>query len=362
MRTLSTDEQEDRKRRLLRVIIHQFIKTGKPVGSAFLAGEARLGLSPATLRAIMGDLEQEGYLTHPHTSAGRVPTDKAYRHHVDSLVELQHVAVREEERLRREYESRVREIEDVMSSTTRTLSALSRYTGFALSPPMDEARLRHAELIVLDKRRLLAVLVSDTGVVKHRAVVFEEPYPRDLVAPLARLLNENLRGRPFSEVGDSLVDHLERLYQRQLDVLALARRLARQAFVSDDEAQVYVEGAGNVLSLPDFGSQEQVRALAHLLDEKKALGDLLREDLVQSRQPGPLVRVRIGSENRSPGLKNLSVVSSSYTVKGRMVGVVGIIGPRRMEYSRMMALVSQAAEQVSRHLARWTGDEQEEAP
>src|SRR5689334_15111791 len=130
MRSLSAFEQEDRKRKLLHAIIHEFIKTGKPVGSVFLAEQYKLDLSSATIRNVMADLEAEGFLTHPHTSAGRVPTDKAYRFYVDSLVELQRLAHLEEERIRSDYEARIREIEHLLSSTSKTLSVLSSYTGF----------------------------------------------------------------------------------------------------------------------------------------------------------------------------------------------------------------------------------------
>ncbi len=357
MRTLSTIEQEERKRRLLQAVIHQHIKTGKPVGSAFIAGRKELDLSPATIRNIMGELEREGFLTHPHTSAGRVPTDKAYRFYVDSLVELQHLAIKEEERIRREHEARVREVEELMLSTSKTLSVLSNFTGFVTSPGIDQSRLQHMELIPLDERRLLAVLVSDAGVVKHRQVTFDGPYPRELLEPLERMLNDRLRGQPFGRVRETLLDHIEALHQRQIDLMEFARHVTEEAFASGDVGDIYLEGAGNILSLPDFSGQEDLRQLVHLLDEKRALGDLIREDMaepgVSARFPG--VRVKIGSENRSPDLKNLSLISSSYTIGARRVGVLGIIGPKRMEYSRMISLVNLMAQAVTGALNRMVG-------
>lgn len=357
MRTLSPIEQEDRKRRLLQAVIHQFIKTGKPVGSAFLAGGAAVDLSPATIRNVMGDLEREGYLTHPHTSAGRVPTDKAYRFYVDNLVELQKLAIKEEDRIRQEYESRIREIEELMLSTSKTLSVLSNYTGFVTSPGIDQSRLQHMELIPLDERRLLAVMVSDTGVVKHRQVAFDGPYPRELLEPLERTLNERLRGQPFLRVRETLLDHIEAIHKRQMDMLEFARRVTDVAFALGDVGEIYLEGTGNILSLPEFSGQEDLRQLVHLLDEKRALGDLLREDLAVGGAPTrfPVVKVKIGAENRSPDLKNVSLISSCYTIGHRQVGVLGIIGPKRMEYSRMMNLVNQMAQAVTGALNRMVG-------
>ncbi len=357
MRTLSTSEQEERKRRLLQAVIHQFIKTGKPVGSAFLAGGRSLDLSPATIRNVMGELEREGYLTHPHTSAGRVPTDKAYRFYVDSLVELQRLAIKEEERIRQEHESRIREINELMLSTSKTLSVLSNYTGFVTAPGIDQSRLQHMELIPLDAHRLLAVMVSDTGVVKHRQVVFDGRYPRELLEPLERTLNERLRGQPFSRVRETLLDHIEAIHQRQMDMLEFARRVTEEAFAPGDAADIFVEGAGNILSLPEFSGPDDLRQLVHFLDEKRALGDLIREEW-GAPGPGarfPAVRVSIGSENRSPDMKNVSLISSCYTLGDRQVGVLGIIGPKRMEYSRMMNLVNQMAQAVTTALNRLVG-------
>jgi len=358
MRTLSPAEQEDRKRRLLQAIIHQYIKTGKPVGSAFIADQKQLNLSPATIRNLMGELEREGHLTHPHTSAGRVPTDKAYRFYVDTLVELQRLAVKEEERIRQDYETRSRELEDLMSSTSRTLSVLSRFSGFMTAPALDQSRLQHVELVPLDLRRILAILVSDSGVVKHRTVTFDGPWSRDLLAPLEKLLNERLRGQPFGRARETLLDHIDAIHQEQMDLLELVRRISEQAFEPGNEDDFYLEGAGNIFSLPDFGAPEEMRQLVHLLDEKRVLGDILRQDLNEHLIPsgGARVKVKIGAENTTPDLQNLSIISSAYTIGDRQVGVLGIIGPKRMEYARMITLVNRMAQEVTRAFGRRLGE------
>ncbi len=357
MRTLATIDQEERKRRLLQSVIHQYIKTGKPVGSAFIAAQKQLDISPATIRNIMGDLEGEGYLTHPHTSAGRVPTDKAYRFYVDSLVNLQRLAIKEEDRIRQDYQARVREIEQLMLSTSKTLSGLSSYTGFVTTPAIDQSRLQHVELIPLDPRRLLAVLVSDTGVVKHRQVVFDRPYDTRLLEDLSHLLNKRLRDKPFSEVRDSILEHIEAIRQRHIDLLEVARRVTQQAFDLDEVGEIYVEGAGNILSLPEFSEHNELQTLGRLLDEKRTLGEMVTRDMAETRPSTKFsgVKVKIGSENLSPDLKNVSLVSSTYFIGGRQVGVLGIIGPRRMEYSRMISLVNHVAKLVTESLTRHLG-------
>lgn len=359
MRSLSSFEQEDRKRKLLQAIIHEYIKTAKPVGSAFLADKYKMDLSSATIRHVMAELEAEGYLTHPHTSAGRVPTDKAYRLYVDSLVDLQRLALMEEERIRREHEERTRQIEDLMLATSKTLSALSKFSGFVISPPLDQARLRHLELIPLDGNRVLAVLVSDTGVVKHRAIQFTRHYPLELLKPLAAMLNENLRGRTFSDVRDNIKDHIEFLGQRQMDMLQMSQDITREAFQMDQN-DIYLEGAGSLLSLPDFSDYEQMRSVANLLDEKSLIGEVLtRHWSEEPRGRWRDVQVKIGAETKIPAFKNLSMVSATYKVHDRTVGVLGIIGPKRMEYSRMMGLVSFVAKSVSKVLNKLVGGQNE---
>lgn len=362
MRTLSEFEQEDRKRKLLQAVIHEYIKTGKPVGSAHLATSYKLDLSPATLRNIMAELEEEEFLSHPHTSAGRVPTDKAYRFYVDTIMEVQRLAQMEEDRLRKDYEARLKEISGLMLSTSRTLSVMSKYTGFVWTPGLEKSRLQHVELIPLDPRRMLAVLVSDSGVVKHRQVSFDTPVPTEFLNDLKSLLNQELRGKPFSEARETFLEHVDRITRRQLDLVELAKRLAKDAFtLGNEEGDLYMEGAGSLLSLPDFQNQEDIRSLVQLLDGRNHLGDLLSRQMEGPPSAGKTkgVTVRIGSENKNPELQNLSLVSSSYTVNGRQVGVLGILGPRRMEYSRMVAVVDAVSRMVSQALERMTGHERE---
>lgn len=351
MRSLSTLEQEDRKKRLLQAVIHHYVKTGKPVGSALLAEEDRLEISPATIRHCLAELEMEGYLSHPHTSAGRVPTDKAYRFYVDSLVEVQQLALAEEERIRKEYEARRREIEEFLAGTSKTLSVLSRYTGFVLAPTLEKNRLQRVELVPLEDSRWLAILVSDTGQVKHRLLDFGHPLSAEMMGEISRLLNARLRGKPFSEARDTFLHQLDSLIQQQIDLMDLARQVAEEAFCLDTAGDLFVEGAANILSLPDFQSQEQMRAVVHLLDEKRVLGDLLAQDIAEAvrSSQGQGVRVRIGQET-GPAFRDISLISSTYTIHGQPVGVLGILGPKRMEYSRVMGLVDYISKAVSRFL------------
>src|SRR5262245_38114231 len=163
MRTLDPKTAEDRKRRLLQAVIYHYMRTGKPVGSQVIVDKYNFGMSSATIRNMLFDLEKEGFLIQPHTSAGRIPSDKGYRHYVDSLLEVQSLAQAEEERIRKEYAARSKELEDVMISTSRMLSSLSKYTGMVLSPRLDRSLLRRLQMIPLSNSQVLTVVVSQTG-------------------------------------------------------------------------------------------------------------------------------------------------------------------------------------------------------
>src|SRR3954463_15140046 len=190
MRILDPKTAENRKRKLLQAVIYQFMSTGKPVGSQVIVDKYNFGLSSATVRNLLVDLEKEGFLIQPHTSAGRIPTDKGYRFYVDSLLEIQTLAASEEERIRKEYSVQSKELEDMMISTSHMLSALSHYTGMVLSPRLDTTLLRRLQLISIGGNQILVVIVSQTGLIRHRVVTLNRAIAPDRLATVSNVLNE----------------------------------------------------------------------------------------------------------------------------------------------------------------------------
>lgn len=350
MRIVLQNELEYRKQRILQAVIHLYIKTGKPVGSSAIVEAFPLNLSSASIRHVLGELEKEGLLTHPHTSAGRIPTDKGYRFYVDSLAEIQRLAIEEELRLREEYESRVREIEQVMFSTSRLLSTLSRCTGFILAPRLEDSKLRHLELMSLDPNRLLAILVSETGHVRHEIFISEDqPFDPHMVRELNALLNEKLRGLPFSGIQDQLNMFLSDLENERLRTWKTIKEISKRLFNTEFEEQLYVDGANNILSFPEFQDSKHLTSLVNFMDKRKTLIDILSHEMDEQIK-GP--RIKIGSENEAPELKDLSLVSTTYNQSGRPVGVLGILGPKRMEYDKMIAIVNTVSQLLNRVLDR----------
>src|SRR5258708_3229196 len=349
MRVLQKETLENRKRKLLQAVIYQYVRTAKPVGSQVIVDKYNFGLSSATVRNLLSDLEKEGFLIQPHTSAGRVPTDKGYRFYVDTLLEIQTLAAGEEEHIRKEYSARSKELEDMMISTSQMLSALSHYTGMVLSPRLDTTLLRRLQLISIGGNQILAVVVSQTGLIRHRVVTLNRDIAPDRLATISNILNERLKGLPLSEVRTQILDHIEAAEQEQQEGLSLAKELARQVFdLRSPEQQLYVDGKENIIDFPELHDYSQLSYLLRVVEEKNLLASILEKEM----KKGGLT-IKIGSENKRPELRGVSLVSSTYKIGDNAMGVLGIMGPRRMEYARMIALVEGVARIVNQMLSRF---------
>ena len=349
MRQISESILQERKARVLYAVIHEYIKTGKPVGSSVLEQKYKFNLSPATLRNLMAELEKDGYLTHPHTSAGRIPTDAGYKAYVNSLVELQRLAVEEEERIKQEYEKKTKEIESLLSQTSKILSGLSNYTGFITAPKAKVNEIRNIELMQVSKSQVMVILLTKTGIVKHKminlSVDSEELYE------LKKFLNNKLRGLTVEEASKRLIVEVEKYQDKQNDMLQLAEQICN--VIDSIQEDIYVDGTSNVLSVPNFTDFESAKSLMKLNEDKDRLIEIIGKDLDEAT-----VNVKIGGQDLSE-LKNLSVVKTSYSYGDKIVGVLGIIGPKRMDYDKMMALVNSVSNIVNGFLLKM-GDEQDE--
>ncbi|WP_413854484.1 heat-inducible transcriptional repressor HrcA [Candidatus Ruminimicrobium bovinum] len=349
MRQISKSILQERKARVLYAVIHEYIKTGKPVGSNVLDKQYNFNLSPATLRNLMAELEKEGFLTHPHTSAGRIPTDEGYKAYVNSLVELQRLAVEEEDRIKKEYEKKTKEIETLLAQTSKILSGLSNYTGFITSPKANANEIRNIELVPVSKTQVLVVLLTKTGIVKHKMINLT--IDSDDLDKLKKFLNSKLRGLSLEEASIRILTEVEKYQNKQKSVINLARQISD--VINSIGEDIYVDGASNVLSVPDFNDFESAKSLIKLNEDKDRLIELIGKDFNKSK-----IEVKIGGQDLSE-LKDLSVITTSYSYGDKIVGVLGIIGPKRMDYDKMMALVNSVSNIVNGFLLKM-GDEEDE--
>lgn len=359
MRQLKPEVVEQRKRHLLQWIVHYYIKTSKAVSSGLIAEEAGLDLSSATIRNILQDLEDEGYLAQPHTSAGREPTDKGYRFFVDYLSDVQRLAAGEKERIEEGYQHRIEELDTLMVETSRLLSQISHSAGIVLSPQVKKQTLRRLELIALGGRNVLGVMVTDAGMVRHWPITLGfSPTTRQLLV-LNNFLNAELRGVAVDKAKAQVAAKLGQLEREFSGMADMAGELMREVGLASPDS-LYIEGADNILSRADqFGDLAEVQSLMRVIGQKERLAEVLEREIAEAGKDNlpARVRVRIGEEAGLPELKTSSLVTHVYRHNDRVVGVLGILGSKRMEYSRMMGLVDYVGKLVESRLQEWDDED-----
>ncbi|MDE2039477.1 MAG: heat-inducible transcription repressor HrcA [Elusimicrobia bacterium] len=357
MRQLKPEVAAQRKRDLLQWVIHYYIKTSRPVSSAVIAEEGRFDLSSATIRNILQELENEGFLQQPHTSSGRRPTDKGYRFYVDYLVDVQRLAADEKERLEGQYKNRMEELDTLLLETSKLLSRLSHGAGLVLSPAVASAALKRLELIHLGGHNVLALLVTEAGFVRHWPIKLGFAPTARQINTLNRFLNENIRGCSAAQARTLVVAKLQQMEREFRELNVLARELLSQVSEFVGPNALYVEGADSLLSqAEEIGDLEAVQSLMRVLNEKRTIAGLLEQELGrrEQRAQGRLKpSVRIGRESGVPELAGLSLITTVYQRGDQVLGVLGILGSKRMEYSRMMSLVDFMSDILSRKLLDW---------
>lgn len=340
----------DRTRRILATLVRSYIETGEPVASASLAHRAGLNLSSATVRNVLAQLEEMGYVWQPHTSAGRVPTDAGYRFYVDLLIEGRRPtkdvsAV--EARLRQEAGDAPL-MDDLLSSTSHVLSEASRSVGFAIAPPNAQALFQRIEFVPLSGSRILVVMVASGNQVSQKTVDIGEPVNGSELEQAANFLNSEFSGRTLEEVRNGVVERFKEERSLYDQLLGLALRLASSSFEDvDSPTAVYIDGASTLLDevVQASGiSAATLRGLLRMVEEKQRLVRMLTEYI-----DGPGLTVVIGAEHNDPELRPFSLIASTY-FDGRSTGTIGVIGPTRMRYSKAISVVDVAAIAIARVL------------
>ncbi len=327
-----------RHREILIAIIREYVDSAEPVGSRALAKRYMPNLSAATIRNAMADLEEMGYLAQPHASAGRVPTDKAYRFYVDSFPPPSPASP-----AAREAAPARDGIDQVMEQTTERLSETTHFTGLLLAPPLKHTALSRVELIPLEDDRVLAVIVTEAGWVTARALSLPPHIGREEVREIGREITRRARGRSVQEVLDDYASPADPLDPLRTRVGALVEQIL--GLLRD--RTLYVRGAIHMLDHPEFLDIAAVRQMLRTFEQKDRLIELL-SGLVQ----GAGVQVTIGEENPVLELQECTLVTSAYTYRGQVLGILGIVGPRRMPYPQVISIVDDAAQQMSERLSR----------
>jgi len=333
----------ERKKKILQVVISHYVRTARPAASGLIVRDYDFPFSSATVRNVLAELEEEGYLTHPYTSAGRIPTDKGYRFYVDCLMEVQELTQEEEKRIEREYQAKRKGLEEVMRQTSKMLSLVSHHAGFVLTPTLDKSFLKHIELVPVGDKRILAVLVTRAGLIRQKTIQLNYELKRGQLYKISKLLSKKLSGLRLSQVKEEMDRIIEQESNKYIDLVRTAKGLIGQV-LAPEETEIYLEGSANILASveEDFYDYAGIKSIFRAIEEKKIIVDIARR-LIKSGG----VKVLIGRENLYPEMKDFSVVSSTYKSGNRAVGALGIIGPKRMEYPKMVALVDFVAKVIN---------------
>ena len=330
---------DKRFKKVLELVIMDYIYRAEPVGSRTICKRYGIQLSPATVRNVMADLEDLGFLWQPHTSAGRIPTDKAFRFYVDEILNVRGLNQTEREKIRREYRISQYDIPEMMRETSRILSGLSHYTGVVLTPKIASTIFKHIQFIRLSTDQILAVFVASTGAVQNRIIQMDNNLSQDELDKISRYLNEMLEGLTLAQVRERILKEMEGERIAYDRLMKQALKLGHKAFSSQEEKELYIEGKMNILDEPEFANIEKMKGLFRAFEEKNLLITLLDKCLAAEG-----IHVTIGSESECSEMEDFSLVSSPYGRIDRRLGILGILGPRRMNYSRVIPLVEYTAQ------------------
>ncbi|HEY2383115.1 MAG TPA: heat-inducible transcriptional repressor HrcA [Terriglobia bacterium] len=327
---------DDRNRAILRLIIRAYVTSGEPVGSRTLAKSMDWKFSPATIRNIMADLEEEGYLAQPHTSAGRIPSEKGYRFYVDHLPDSGRISKSDERYISRmlaESDSP----EDVMSRASMVLSTISKNVGIVIAPPMGATILKHIEFLDLSDGKILVLFVSTSGLVQRKLIRVGERYTQEELDKAGRYLVEKFSGKTLTDIRNELLRMMQAersIFDRMLSLLQTWGETLNEPASAES---IYVQGATNMINQPEFADVERMRMLFQMFEEKGRLVQILNECIASNPPEG--VKIAIGSELGVPDMRDFTLITASYASADRTTGFLGIIGPTRMQYERGISIV-----------------------
>ena len=337
-----------RQKELLGMIVDTYVETVNPVGSGTIAKRFRKALSPATIRNEMHDLETREFITHPHTSAGRIPTDKGYRYYVDHLMPEPKISPREASFILNEYRKRMDNMETLIERTSRILSTLSEQAGFIVFPSFEESVLKRVEITSLGAHHFVVVWVTRDGFIQDRVVDMKEEIPEGELARLNTFLNQELSGLLLSDIKPRLSEKLKTAKDSLRSLYETAVSIVSAGFPGSAQKKLLIESPGNILQQPEFQDWDKSKRLFKILEAKS-----LFLDLIESGEREERVSVHIGVEHQCKDIWDCSLITAQYFVGDRRLGTLGILGPRRMPYGRVVSLVDYVSRCFGEALEQW---------
>ena len=322
-----------RKFKILEAIITDYIETAEPIGSRTIAKKSGLGISSATIRNEMSDLEDMGLISQLHTSSGRVPSGRGYRMYVDTMMQQRTIASDEVMFLQKMIIDNIYQVEFMMQETAKALSRLTQYPAIVSEPYMKKTKIKHVQLVPLDEKSLVIVLVTDAKAVKNQTVSLPAAPGYDGLTKLTYLLNENLAGLGINEINRELIDKLLKNFGDAAHILLPVLGAISDMIQAEDSVRVFTSGIKNILTFPEFADVKKAEAIFHALEDREQLFAILGQEPVQG------IQIDIGEENTIDLLKSCSLIRANYTINNQSTGCIALIGPMRMDYAQVVSVM-----------------------
>lgn len=339
----------ERKKKILVAIIQDYIQTAEPVGSRTISRKYNLGVSPATIRNEMADLEDLGLIEQPHTSAGRIPSDLGYRYYVDYLMEPEQLTPSQEELILRSYENKSQEIGKILVKTGQLMSQLTNYTSIVMAPRRGKpSKIKHIQLISMAPTQAMLIVVLDNGSVHHQVIDVGESISQADLEQVSKVLNAKLAGLDMQKIRLTILNEIYFELARYKIFMDAALGLLEDSQGSGNEDKIYLGGVYNMLNQPEFHNIEKVKTLLSLLEQE----DVLQQILINFQGEG--LTVKIGVENNCEEIKDCTMITATYKLDDEVLGSIGVLGPTRMEYAKVIAIVDHMAKVLNQVMNRLT--------
>ncbi len=344
-------ELSDREKFVLGTIVENFVAKAAPIGSTYISKKYRLPYSPATIRNVMMDLEEKGYVKQPHTSAGRMPTDKGYRFYVDAIMKVENISAEEKNRIYENLKRVSQDIEFILEAASHTLARISNQLGVVLAPRFYEGRFERMELVPVSEKRILVIITIKSGLVRTITMELDRGISRETLEETCRILNERLHGLTLREIKKTIDARLRDIQIKDSRFIDLVLGSSQSLFTFPSPSDLHIGGTANIMVQPEFSDQHKLRNIMDLLDDKEILIQVFNraEEAPQPRENPRFphrIKITIGEENKQDLMRYCSLITATYHL-GNVSGTIGLLGPTRMPYSKLVAVIDYMAEVLS---------------
>ena len=333
------EELDARKKKILQAVIEEYIQTAEPVSSGNLVKNGDLRCSSATIRNEMADLEKSGFLEQPHTSSGRVPSEKGYRYYVDELLREDDLSRKEMELIKQRLETKVNDLEDLTKIATTTLSEITHYTTIAIGPNVNNHTIIDIKFVLLGTRVLMAVILTDSGIIRESIIKFDEDITQEQVNDLTVIFKNKLVGKPLEKLNGPIEDFI--MSEMKTGINIIQKIINEINKIIEESNRVYLEGTNKVVNMPEFKKVDVAKDFLNVLDAKDLVADVLNAGIASD------INVYIGSESDKEELKNFSIVTFNNLLEDKDIGTIGIIGPKRMDYSKVISVMKYISKKIN---------------